>query len=91
VDFHDTTSMALTNLNRYRPLDAVGVDRTTDLPRQKFILTGGASADVYDYSVTRTRKGEWLNYGHGFPVGAYQVRLRQSLVGLPMQPCASPN
>ncbi len=83
IDFYDTTLTPSPGMNAYRPFDAVGVERSADLPREKFIRGGGPSADVFDYSVTRIRNGEWLNYGRGFPRLSYRVRLRQSLEGLP--------
>jgi hypothetical protein len=69
--------------NTYRPLDAVGLERSTDFQRQRYLLAGGASADVYDYSVARFRAGEWLNYTRTFGASAYTVRLRQSLNTIP--------
>jgi hypothetical protein len=83
VDFHETTLIPVVERNAYRPLDTVGVERSTDLAREKFLQSGGPNAGVYDYAVTGIREGEWLNYGRGFPRRAYLVRMRQSLVGLP--------
>jgi hypothetical protein len=82
IDYYDTTLAPIPGSNPYRPLDCVGIQRSDHLPREKFIRAGGPSAGVFDYSVTGSRKGEWLNYGRGFPRLTYQVRLRQSLTGL---------
>ena len=83
VDFYEKTLIPLAEGNVYRPLDPVGVGRSTDLAREKFLQAGGPSAGVHDYAVTGIREGEWLNFGRGFPKRAYLVRMRQSLVGLP--------
>jgi hypothetical protein len=82
VDFHDATTNPGSSANPPRPEDAVGTDRATDFLRQKFSLAGGPENNVQDYAVRHVRKGEWLNYTRNFVVGAYEARLRESVLGL---------
>jgi hypothetical protein len=81
VDFQDLdepSGMA----NIYRPNDAVGLVRSSDFQRERFLLAGGTAAGFYDYAVTRVRLGEWLNYTRTFGAAAFKVRLRGWVGGL---------
>jgi hypothetical protein len=84
VDFFDAESLAGPQISRYRPDDPVATDRSTDFSRQRFLLAGGAEAQVFDYVVRHLRAGEWRNYTHTFAAGTYELRLRQSVGTLPL-------
>jgi hypothetical protein len=72
----------------YRPSDSVGMQRSLDIVRQKFIDAGGAAAGFYDYDTGGFLTDEWLVYTRTFPAGSYEVYLRQSLVNSPQSECA---
>lgn len=85
IDYSDTQSY-IANAP-YRPNDGVAMQRSLDLPRQKFIDAGGTEGGYYDYDVGGIRPDEWLNFTRAFPGGTYEVYLRQSLINLAQSEC----
>lgn len=82
TDFHDTRTSPNGTDTKYRPTDPVRMQRSLDIVRAKFAEAGGAESGVYDYDIGDIVGGEWLNYTHTFPAGAYEVYIRQALVNM---------
>jgi hypothetical protein len=82
VDYSDTRPSPNFTNTRYRTGDAVRMQHTLDVQRQKFVDAGGTPENVFDYDVTDIAAGEWMNYSRFFQPGSYLVYLRQSIVNL---------
>jgi hypothetical protein len=85
VDYSDTLSF-FPNAP-YRGADGVGMQRSLDNERLKYLDWGGPDQGYYDYDVGDIRTGEWLNYTRDFPEGNYEVYLRESLANWPQSEC----
>jgi hypothetical protein len=74
VDFHDmSTAIGEAEINNYRLCNPVGVEKTTDVLRQKYV---DLSIPDWDQDVFDVEAGEWLNYSRTFPEGNYRILLR---------------
>lgn len=74
VDFHDmSTTIGEPEINNYRLCNPVGVEKTTDAVRQKYL---DLSIPDWDQDVFDVEAGEWLNYSRTFPEGHYRILLR---------------
>lgn len=82
IDFHDTRTSPHSPDNLYRSGDPIRMQHSLDVARSKFVTAGGAGSGVFDYDVGDIVAGEWMNYTHDFPAGAYEVYLRESLANL---------
>ena len=58
------------------------MQRSRDYERAKYSDAGGAAAGVYDYDVGDIAAGEWMNYTRNFPIGSYEVYLRESVANM---------
>ncbi|RME96098.1 MAG: hypothetical protein D6766_01560, partial [Verrucomicrobia bacterium] len=82
VDYHDTRSGPTAEYAMYRPWDAVRMQHSRDILRQKYEDAGGPDNLVYDYDVIDIAADEWLQYTRSFTPGYYEVYLRQAVVNM---------
>ena len=87
IDYSDTRTAPNFTNTKYRQNDAVRMQHTLDVQRQKYIDAGGTAANVFDYDVSDIAAGEWMNYSRFFVPGSYLVYLRQSMVNLAQGEC----
>lgn len=80
IDYHSPREPRVESV--YRSADTISIQRSFDHVRPWYAELGGPEGGIYDFMVHQIEAGDFRSYTRDFPAGAYEIYLRQALLGI---------